>query len=134
MGRGNWQVRGTGASGKKIDCSEYQSQNKIERIYCSKNYAPVCGTDFNTYGNKCILCTRILEGDKIDVAHEGECVDCFKYPPPPKGCAGDCPKAYIPVCGTDGETYVHTCILCAKIWSTGVPIGIRHKGQCISQG
>uniref|UniRef100_A0A8C6VHY8 Kazal-like domain-containing protein n=1 Tax=Naja naja TaxID=35670 RepID=A0A8C6VHY8_NAJNA len=36
----------------------------------------------------------------------------LKYPQPQKGMAADCPKDHQPVCGTDGKTYSHLCILC----------------------
>ncbi|KAJ7316287.1 hypothetical protein JRQ81_002449, partial [Phrynocephalus forsythii] len=107
-------VPGTGASGKKIDCSEYQQVQQHPTV-CPKIYYPLCGTNGVTYGNKCLLCTKILEGAKIDLAHTGECVDCSQYPQPPKGSPGDCPNASKPVCGTDRKTYEHVCILCAKI-------------------
>ncbi|XP_072846357.2 serine protease inhibitor Kazal-type 6-like [Pogona vitticeps] len=122
---------GTGASGKKIDCSEYQI--KKHPIVCPKYYFPLCGTDGVTYGNECFLCAKILEGAKIDLAHKGECVDCSQYPQPQKKTPGDCPNAYIPVCGTDNKTYPHVCILCAKISTTGKQIGILHKGECTKQ-
>uniref|UniRef100_A0A8C5RKH8 Kazal-like domain-containing protein n=1 Tax=Laticauda laticaudata TaxID=8630 RepID=A0A8C5RKH8_LATLA len=38
-----------------------------------------------------------------------------KYPQPQKGTAADCPKDHQPVCGTDGKTYSHLCILCLRL-------------------
>ncbi|KAG8128746.1 hypothetical protein E2320_015581, partial [Naja naja] len=97
-----------------IVCSQYP-QDKKGQYACPDIYDPVCGTDGKTYSNKCELCSKILSGSKLDMAHEGKCVDCSKYPQPQKGMAADCPKDHQPVCGTDGKTYSHLCILCATI-------------------
>ncbi|XP_029140150.1 serine protease inhibitor Kazal-type 12 [Protobothrops mucrosquamatus] len=118
-----------GITGHKITCSQYPKDQKSQ-YRCPKIYDPVCGTDGKTYSNKCELCSKILSGSKIDMAHEGKCVDCSKYPQPSKGTAADCPQDHMPVCGTDGRTYPHICVLCARIRTTGRKIGIRHEGEC----
>ncbi|XP_062977612.1 ovomucoid-like [Elgaria multicarinata webbii] len=107
-----------GTPRKKIDCSKV----KHSLVACPKIRAPVCGTDGKTYLNKCLLCAQIINGADIDLAFEGSCVDCRKYPQPP---TGDCPNKHVPVCGTDGQTYAHPCILCARIWSLAL-----YLGQC----
>nr|XP_034955236.1 serine protease inhibitor Kazal-type 6-like [Zootoca vivipara] len=119
---------GTGTA-EKLDCRKYL-RGKHAQISCDTKYAPVCGTDGLTYGSECMLCAIIRCGKLVDLAHEGKCVDCSRYPQPPLG--GDCPREDRPVCGTDGITYAHECILCARIWATGVQIGIRHRGKCRS--
>nr|XP_060621023.1 serine protease inhibitor Kazal-type 6-like [Anolis sagrei ordinatus] len=125
---------GTGTSAKKLDCKKYQVHQQDHHqkapINCKRKGEPVCGTDGKTYINECFLCTEILNGAKIDLAHKGECVDCSKFPQPPKGKGADCPNQHAPVCGTDGNTYGHICILCARIQSSGKLIGIKKEGPC----
>ncbi|XP_032094932.1 ovomucoid-like [Thamnophis elegans] len=84
-----------GISGHKIVCSQYVKDKKGQYA-CPDIYDPVCGTDGKTYANKCELCSKILRGSKLDIAYEGKCVDCSKYPQPQKGTAADCPKDYRP--------------------------------------
>ncbi|XP_050078856.1 turripeptide Ici9.2-like [Anopheles maculipalpis] len=44
-----------------------------------------------------------------------------------------CPKIYLPVCGSDMETYANTCLFRCKAESSyGKSVGLRilHKGDC----
>ncbi|XP_070595554.1 double-headed protease inhibitor, submandibular gland-like [Erythrolamprus reginae] len=121
-----------GISGHKIVCDQYPKDKKGQ-YGCPDIYDPVCGTDGKTYPNKCELCSKILSRPKLDLAYEGKCDDCRKYPQQQKGTA-DCPQENQPVCGTDGKTYQHLCILCATIRTTGRRIGVSHKGPCSKKG
>lgn len=100
-------------------------------------YAPVCGCDGKTYGNK---------GEAahfgINIKHEGECScnsnsDCStKEYCKKESCdaAGKCtakgqlcPEILAPVCGCDGKTYENKCFAALS------GINIKHDGKCKEQ-
>ncbi|CAM5133110.1 unnamed protein product [Eretmochelys imbricata] len=63
-------------------------------------------------------------------AQGGRQPDCRKYKNRDGTWRGGCLRNYAPVCGTDGITHSNECLLCEKIFETGVPIGIKRKGEC----
>ncbi|KFQ28145.1 Serine protease inhibitor Kazal-type 6, partial [Merops nubicus] len=51
-------------------CREFVSRN----VYCTRESNPHCGTDGNTYGNRCAFCKAVLRsGGKIRLKHMGKC-------------------------------------------------------------
>ncbi|XP_042547796.1 serine protease inhibitor Kazal-type 7-like isoform X2 [Dipodomys spectabilis] len=56
-----------------VDCSIYKKY-PVVAIPCPITYLPVCGTNYITYGNSCLLCAEILKsGGKVQLLHEGQC-------------------------------------------------------------
>ncbi|XP_037658014.1 serine protease inhibitor Kazal-type 7 [Choloepus didactylus] len=56
-----------------MDCSIYKKY-PVVAIPCPITYQPVCGSDYITYGNECLLCTESLKNNgKVQFLHEGAC-------------------------------------------------------------
>uniref|UniRef100_A0A4X1T2V3 Serine peptidase inhibitor Kazal type 6 n=1 Tax=Sus scrofa TaxID=9823 RepID=A0A4X1T2V3_PIG len=53
-----------------IDCSEFRDP----KVYCTRESNPHCGSDGQTYGNKCSFCKAVVKsGGKINLKHPGKC-------------------------------------------------------------
>ncbi len=101
---------------------------------CPDTVAPVCGTDGQSYGNRCAArCAG------VEVAHEGECRPVEPACGPDRPCPANetcdggrcvpvepciCPDLFAPVCGADGVTYGNPCeARCAGV-------EVLHDGEC----
>ncbi|XP_070315518.1 serine protease inhibitor Kazal-type 6 isoform X1 [Odocoileus virginianus] len=54
----------------QVDCGEF----KDPKVYCTRESNPHCGSDGQTYGNKCAFCKAVAKsGGKINLKHRGKC-------------------------------------------------------------
>lgn len=92
------------------------TENPKVDCVCSKLLEPVCGSDGNTYGNRCLA-----ECNQVSITSEGPC-------PNPTADNEEkpvvCPLNNLPVCGSDGVTYGNDC------FRKAAGVLKSHDGEC----
>ncbi|NWT71679.1 IOVO protein, partial [Prunella fulvescens] len=120
-----------------VDCSRYPNTTSEEGkvvLLCNKDISPVCGTDWVTYDNECLLCARNQAENGFWGQTNGPsspwqlgaepAVDCSDYPKPV------CSLDYMPLCGSDNTTYNNKCIFCNAVVDSNGTITLSHFGKC----
>jgi hypothetical protein len=103
-------------------------QNFKNPCMCTRDFEPVCGSDGNTYSNKCMLnCAKFETNPDLEMLSSGECVEVKSVSLDEELCP--CPKLFWPVCGSNGRTYANTCLLqCAQ--KTNKQLELLAEGEC----
>ncbi|XP_045140656.1 double-headed protease inhibitor, submandibular gland-like [Echinops telfairi] len=58
------------ADESRVDCGEFRDP----KVYCTRESNPHCGSDGQTYGNKCAFCKAVAKSSgKISLKHHGKC-------------------------------------------------------------
>nr|XP_008527139.1 PREDICTED: serine protease inhibitor Kazal-type 6 isoform X2 [Equus przewalskii] len=61
---------GVFSEGGRVNCGEFQDP----KVFCTRESDPHCGSDGQTYGNKCSFCKAVAKsGGKINLKHQGKC-------------------------------------------------------------
>ncbi|XP_048187456.1 serine protease inhibitor Kazal-type 6-like isoform X2 [Perognathus longimembris pacificus] len=61
---------GVFSQGGQINCDEFRDP----KIFCTRESNPHCGSDGQTYGNKCAFCKAMAKSNgKINLKHHGSC-------------------------------------------------------------
>uniref|UniRef100_T1IXA6 Large ribosomal subunit protein mL46 n=1 Tax=Strigamia maritima TaxID=126957 RepID=T1IXA6_STRMM len=108
---------------------------------CPLIYAPVCGSDGNTYSNKCFFGFAQKTKPTLTIKHSGICTkskrdvtDC-----PESSKHGICTLEYAPVCASNDVTYPNKCSMCADMYMNNkkegkdVILTVKHYGVCKSK-
>ncbi|KAM9312436.1 double-headed protease inhibitor, submandibular gland-like [Gastrophryne carolinensis] len=105
---------------------------QTEEVLCNTLYDPVCGSDYNTYENLCMMCNAHwwsvnLKQKGIKKLHDGKCTtkeECTPFPKP-----GICTMDLRPVCGSDEVSHSNKCMFCNE-WKKNPDLTINHYGEC----
>jgi len=115
------------------------------QTFCPFNFMPVCGSNGQTFSNECHLNVQAcLQAEQfsneadyqpLTLAHQGMCSKKRQV----GGCQTFCPFNFMPVCGSNGQTFSNEChlnvqaCLQAEQFSNDAeyePLTLAHQGMC----
>ncbi|KAG6450649.1 serine protease inhibitor dipetalogastin [Manduca sexta] len=91
-----------------------QPDQSLSSCACTRNLAPVCGSDGVTYNNPCLLNCATQSNPSLSVKYTGPCADRVQivdHPEHESGVSCACTRNLEPVCASDGVTYNNKCIM-----------------------
>lgn len=121
-----------GACPEEVEEEEGGVDERLQPVecptFCNRMLNPVCGSNYQTYGNECVLRNEhCYKDEKLTQLHEGPCE-----------CPSLCPATINLVCGTDGKTYTSACHLarsrCGGGETEAVNVEFEHWGECEQSG
>lgn len=121
--------------------------------FCHRMFAPVCGSDGETYRNSCVLQQTACSAPELNLFEvaDGECsavelkfagnrhtdpnttptTEQFAFPVMEQRLTPMiCNRMYAPVCGSNGITYSNECMLNADSFERNLDITKLHDGEC----